>query len=421
MFAFVTGCEGPQGETGPAGADGTDGVDGQDGADANETCKLCHNPESVDMISVQYQFSKHEYGEAAFEEAGRTGCTPCHAQQGFLDVVERNVPATFTLNTTTSKYVNDYSNLSTQSYGEIGCATCHSAIHNTYTSADLPSLTTVAAVPMNMWGGAKTIDLPADGGTSNLCAKCHQPRPLTKSADSNVLDYAVLVSDPTATFNQLKPGYRTGVHYGTVGAIMAGKGGIEFSGAVAYGNSPHTEAASCQDCHMAEINGRVGGHTFSAIGNYNGCNVTGCHTNLSSSSSIVTNGKTAIKTKLDALAAKLVIDGVEIMNRNPDSEHNLWYSATTNHYDGNMNIYDPSSNPDGPDNNPTGQFKNTSPSSSWTQAQKDENAALPTMTLTNAQMGAIINFQMCLREFSMGMHNYKYSAALLDNSIALLP
>ena len=60
--------EGPMGQTGPAGKDGTNGADGKD---ANETCKMCHSAASVDLISTQYQFSKHEYGEAAFEESDR--------------------------------------------------------------------------------------------------------------------------------------------------------------------------------------------------------------------------------------------------------------------------------------------------------------------------------------------------------------
>ncbi|MDZ7607567.1 MAG: multiheme c-type cytochrome [Cyclobacteriaceae bacterium] len=338
-------------------------------------------------------------------------------------MVARNVPATFTIPTGATRYANNYVTTADKAYGDIGCSTCHSAIHNSYTSADLPSLTTVAPVGMIMWSSTKTIDLQADGGTSNLCVKCHQPRPLTKSADGNVLDYQALVDNPSAAFTQITAlAYRSHVHYGSVGAIMAGMGGVEFAGAVAYGNSPHTANASCSDCHMAEgVNGRAGGHTFSAIGNYQGCNTTGCHADLSSSSSMVTNSKAAIKAKLDALAAKLVVGGVEILNRDPDSEHNLWYSATTNRYDGYLNVYDPNSNPDGPANNPSGQFKNGGNTSSWTQAQKDYNNTLPVLSVTNAQMGAIINFQMCLREFSLGMHNYKYSAALLDNSIALLP
>ena len=78
-FLFAS-CEGPMG---PAGKDGADGADGADGVDANETCKQCHNPEVVDAVAVQFELSKHSYGEAAFEEAGNTGCTPCHTSEAF--------------------------------------------------------------------------------------------------------------------------------------------------------------------------------------------------------------------------------------------------------------------------------------------------------------------------------------------------
>ena len=108
------------------------------------------------------------------------------------------------------------------------------------------------------------------------------------------------------------------------------------------------------------------------------------------------------------------------MNRNPDAESNMWAANTSNKYDGYLNIYDPINNPDFAANNPTGTFQNPSPSNSWTQEQKDFNLTLPKITLTNAQMGSIINFQLCLRDYSLGIHNYKYTKALLENSLAVL-
>ena len=169
-------------------------------------------------------------------------------------------------------------------------STCHSALHSTYEGTDFSPLTNTAAVSMTMWAGAKSINVASDGGMGNLCVKCHQPRPLTTSStisDGNVVDYAGLVAAPTAIFydnavgnaapNKVIPSYRTHVHYGTVGAIYAGVGGIEFPGTLTYENSPHTAGASCQDCHMADITGRAGGHTFNVKGNFKGCNATGCH------------------------------------------------------------------------------------------------------------------------------------------------
>ena len=145
LSAFVVMCiasscvkEGPMGLTGPAGANGKDGTNGKD---ANETCKVCHTSTKVDLISTQFQFSKHEYGEAAFEEAGNVGCTPCHAQEAFKDIVARDVQPVFVLGTN-GKYSLQYNTQSSTAYGEIGCSTCHSSLHTTYGTADL-AFTTV--------------------------------------------------------------------------------------------------------------------------------------------------------------------------------------------------------------------------------------------------------------------------------------
>jgi hypothetical protein len=419
----LTSCtkEGPQGI---AGTNGTNGKDGTNGTDGTAGCVTCHKADGIELMATQFEFSKHSYGEAAFEESGNTGCTPCHASEAFKYVCENNVPSTFTLNTTTNKWVNDYATISSAAYGEITCSTCHSTLHTTYSAGDL-ALTTVAPVSMTMWAGAKTINLSQKGGESNLCVKCHQPRPFTNSAtDGHVLDYVGLATNPTAVFydpagttNVLKPGYRTHTHYGTAGAVFAGMGGVEFNAGTAYLNSAHTTAASCQDCHMAAINGRSGGHTFNATNNFSGCNQTDCHADLNSSSTLWTATRADIKADLDALAAKLVEGGIDILNRNPDASTNLWAGITTNNYDGYLNIYDPINNPSGPTNNSV-QFQNPS-TNGFTQAQKDINAGLQKITLTNAQMGSIINFQLCLRDYSLGIHNYKYTKALLSNSIAV--
>lgn len=422
-------------KTGPPGLTGDKGDAGLNGADANQTCKLCHNPTVVDAKAVEFQFSKHSYGTVAFDESGNTGCSPCHTQLGFQSVVKNNTSTVFVKDAVTLKYSNPYAASATSDIGAISCFTCHSQLHTTYGYTDFSPLTTTAAVPMTMWGGAKTINLTQDGGKSNLCIKCHQPRPFTSAIDGNVLDYASLKSAPTAAFYNsamatpvLKPGYRTHTHYGTVGAIYAGMGGVEFAGTLGYGSSVHTTKASCSDCHQAAVLNKSGGHTFSAAGNFNGCNTTACHGAAPVSATDAVhwvNPRATIKGLLNSLAAKLTEGGVDILNRNPDAvttdaSFNNWAGLTTNNYDGYLNIYDPITNPTGPANNAT-MFQNPSPASSWTAAQKATNLTLPTLTLTNAQMGAIINFQLCLREFSLGIHNYAYTQALLTNSIAILP
>jgi hypothetical protein len=282
-----------------------------------------------------------------------------------------------------------------------------------------------------MWKGSKSIDITADGGISNLCIKCHQPRPLTTSSSTSngdVVDYASLISSPNSLLydntignaapNKIVPSYRTHVHYGTVGAVYAGKGGVEFAGTQTYTNSAHTAGASCQDCHMAPMVGKSGGHTFRAEGNFANCNMTGCHSSAITSSS-TTFWKTTrdeIKLLLDNLAGKInaVGAGTAILHSDTDAESNLWAGHTTGNWDGYLNIYDPSSNP-------TGVWKNPGNTSSWTADAKATNNALPTFpSLKNVVVGSMINFQMCLREYSLGIHNYKYTKALLQNSIEVM-
>src|SRR5450759_3724555 len=249
-----------------------EGPQGASGTDANETCKQCHSPSMVDKVAVEFQMAKHSWGTTAFEEAGNTGCTPCHAEKAYIYVCQNNVPSTFTF--TNGKWVNDYTTDAANTFGAIGCWTCHSSLHTTFGVADL-AYTSTAPVSMTMWKGDKTIDLPADSGVSNLCAKCHQPRPLTCGYDpaGRVLNYDSLKNWPlTVQYDTtagvinhgVKPSYRMHVHYGAVGAVYAGVGAIEFPGSRTYSNSKHTTVASCPNCHMANpMTGIAGGHSFS--------------------------------------------------------------------------------------------------------------------------------------------------------------
>lgn len=417
---LITACEGPAGPS---------------GKDANETCKECHNQTVVEPKITEFGFSKHEYGEVAFDEAGVTGCTPCHTSDGFRYVTEHNVPSTFTAGTN-GKFVNDYSSVSDKTLGKFTCFTCHSSLHSTYSIDDFHPLTNTAAVSMTMWKGAKSIDLTQGGASSNLCIKCHQPRPLTTSSSTSngdVVDYAALAASPSTVYydnvvgnaapNKVIPSYRTHVHYGAQGAIYAGKGGVEFTGSLTYTNSAHTTTAACVDCHSAPVSLRAGGHTFrcrsdagaltsSSSWNFNGCNVAGCHTGISATSPLFAGTRTENQTLLNTLAAKInaVGGGTNILHAEPDGTLNLWAGETTGNFDGYLNIYDPSTNPNGVWKNPS--------SGSFTTAQKATNNALPAFpSLKAGVLGAMINFQLCLREYSLGIHNTKYSKALLQNSI----
>jgi hypothetical protein len=425
---FLSSCtkEGPQGPAGPAGNAGSDGKD------ANETCKVCHTAAVVDAIATEFELAKHNWGEAAFAEAGKTRCSPCHEQKAFVYVCIHNTPATFTFNSATNQWVNDYSVPDSETIGEISCFTCHSNLHTTYDATDL-ALTTTAAVPMTMWGAAKTINLTQKEGIGNLCIKCHQPSPLTANTSydpsGRLIHYDSLKNFPMAMQwdstvgapnNGIKPSYRTHVHYGVVGAVYAGMGAIEYPGSLNYENSPHTALASCQDCHMADsMYGIAGGHAFNmrnakgsalvltgpskTTWNFNGCNVTGCHISdpLDGNSVKFLDTRSEIRTLLNALAEKINAcgGGHDILHKS-NAPDNLWAGITTNNYDGYLDIFDVSSNPAG----------------YW----KMDGTQPKFPKLLNVQLGALINFQFCLREYSLGIHNYLYVKALLVNTTEAL-
>ncbi|MEI8202351.1 MAG: collagen-like protein [Bacteroidota bacterium] len=462
------GATGAVGATGANGANGATGVHGDMGATGpagvlSVNCLECHdhnNPTAgsiaANKVNAQKEivFSKHEEGaELAISEGGSTGCSPCHSHEGNHSVVDMAVVPTLTW--ASNKYsftynadVNASSNLTTMP-SKISCFTCHKSA-----AADSMHLYTVAPVQMCMYptysGGtvttaSKTINLTQKGGISNLCVKCHQPRPMQMSTTIGTaatfgasVNYADLAANPSVVFydsavgnaspNKLIPSYRTHNHYGAVGAIFAGQGGVEFPGATAYpsvGNaSTHPTAAACQDCHMASPTGMTGGHSFrvryqdtianTATYNFKGCLTTGCHTTMSATNVNWTSRRDTTTSLLLRIAAQLKTNGVEIMHKNPLYSSNIFALVTTAGYDGYLDIYDPSTNP-------TGLIKNPAQGSTWTAAQIATNNSLVKLrTLKNAQMGAIINFQLCLREYSLGVHNPMYSEALLRNTLATL-
>jgi hypothetical protein len=377
-FLF-TACEGP---TGPAGKD------------ANESCKLCHNSTVVETKAIEFEHAIHFSG-TAFEEGTRTGCAPCHSHQGFLYVVKNSTPVTFVADPANAgKFLNNYvvDNATATLPGAISCFTCHSSLHSTYTDADFLPLTSVATVPMTMYGGLKSINFAKTD--ANLCSKCHQPRPVTAST-GNLIDYSLLLSAPATTYSLSSLSYRTGIHYGAQGAMAAGVGGIEFG--TGYTNSQHTTLASCKSCHMAAPTGLAGGHSFNvydeygAKDNFNGCNVGGCHSTMSSTNATYTTTVSGMSTKLASLATKLnaIGGGHDILQKDP----------IDGKYHGYLDIYDASSNPSGYWKNPA----NGTP-------------AFP--VITNAQFGAILNYQLVFRGGGNGVHNYPYMSKLIDNSIA---
>ncbi len=464
----ASGTNGTNGATGPMGAMGFTGAQGPAGT-LSVNCLECHNhnassasatAKELDNAKKEIEFSKHAEGqELSIEEGYSVGCAPCHSHEGMHSVVDSaRVP---TLTWASNKYSFTYNADASQSSGlttmpgKISCFTCHKGA-----AADSMNLYNVAPVPMTMYptyvGGTvttagKTINLTQKGGISNLCVKCHQPRPMQMSTTIGAaatlgasVNYAALATTPSAIFydsvvgnaspNTLIPSYRTHNHYGAVGAIFAGQGGVEFAGTVSYpsataGYSTHATVAACQDCHMATPTGMTGGHTFRTAyydevtvpatstptyRNFKGCLTTGCHTTMTATTSSWTTLRTNTANLLNSIAALLKSSGIEIMHKNTDPSTNIFAHVTTAGYDGYLDIYDPSTNP-------LGLLRNPAQAASWTATQIATNNALPKLrSLKNAQMGAIINFQLCLREYSLGVHNPMYSTALLQNTLETL-
>jgi hypothetical protein len=196
-----------------------------------------------------------------------------------------------------------------------------------------------------------------DFGKGNTCAKCHQGRAITYPMDSTVFH----LSANTAM--------RFGFHHSPVANLFAGTGGIEIAGTESYDDANYHASVSntCITCHMSSAIGYVsGGHqlsmTYDADGvetdNTKGC--LGCHAGLTTFDR--DNVQTDIQALLDALETKLVNIGI----------------MDTNYY---------------------GQ------AGTWTYNQ----------------LGALVNFNMCREDKSLGVHNPTYIHALLKNSYDALP
>ncbi|MFH1936891.1 MAG: hypothetical protein ABIK52_04945, partial [Bacteroidota bacterium] len=247
---LFTSCtkEGPQGPPGAAGKDGTD---------ANATCTQCHNF-SDDIVARIFQYDASQHATGAVTTRNQSGCAGCHTGQGFREIIITGNPDT---------------EATIQNPVPIGCRTCH-MIHDTYTASDW-ALRTVAPITLRMNG--QTLDLAFDGGVSNLCAVCHQPRARTPWPAVGGTEPMVITSG------------HWGPHYGTQSVILAGMGAFEgINGKIAFPNSPHRNIASCGTCHMADAYSNLsGGHTWwmtdeNGRENTAGCEAADCHPDIES-------------------------------------------------------------------------------------------------------------------------------------------
>ena len=197
-----------------------------------------------------------------------------------------------------------------------------------------------------------------DIGKGNLCINCHQARARTPA-----------LPDPNTTGTISLTSSHWGPHYGAQGTMFTGAGAYETVGSTPYANSAHTTMVgnACIGCHMAPVTGgrAAGGHTFrveSVDGdlNTNGC--VQCHTDAGELETLVEATQLEIEDLLFELGEKLYAKGIF------NASHGLVVPVDVSH---------------------------------------DE-------------AGAVWNFFFVEEDKSYGVHNAKYTRALLKNSIEAL-
>lgn len=247
----------------------------------------------------------------------------------------------------------------------VNCRTCHN-IHTKYDSTDY-ALTYTS--PVKFRHGGQTVNF----GEGNLCAKCHQAR---------VVSPLPTVGGDSVTISN----FRWGPHYSMNANILAGVGGYEISGPENYpSTNPHRTLIKdgCITCHMARPYGTfAGGHTFKMTYESGGskfehvvsCAQSDCHPGATK---FDIDGKvTEIKNLIAQLRQKLLDKGLLDVTRatTPDDVLNEYIML--------------------PNNRPK--------------------------KFSSLEAGAVLNYLLVAKDRSYGIHNYKYTKALLVNTINAL-
>ncbi len=156
---------------------------------------------------------------------------------------------------------------------------------------------------------------------------------------------------------------RWGPHYGTETLILNAADCYEVPGSLPYTDSGHKNVASCATCHMATPIGNTGGHTF--FPNVNGC--TSCHPGATDFN---INGR---QTEIHDLFEELgqLLQDAKLIDA---TLHSVAYTSALGK------------------------------GSPW----------------TSEEAGAVFNFLVVEYDASFGAHNYKYTKALLTNTIEMV-
>jgi hypothetical protein len=283
----ANGLNGENGGNGINGVDGTDGTDGTDGVDGNMSCLACHTQAGMNALEALYTFSGHKAANAVGYAGGRGSCARCHSHSGFINYLT-GLPGAEPIDI-------DFPT-------RIDCETCHGN-HRSLEDDIAAPLRAEAAVTA-IADETVTLDF---GGTSNLCANCHQSRrgytyyqALTSvkigGIDTEVPEGMVAINSSHA-----------GPHHGPQANTLLGNGGIGASTI-----ATHT-SVGCTGCHMGEVDNdeKAGGHSFKP-------SLANCNTCHSGATDFDINGKrTEFNTRMTVIADALVTAGA--LSKDADS------------------------------------------------------------------------------------------------------
>lgn len=327
----ANGLNGVNGENGANGVDGTNGTDGTDGVDGNMSCLVCHTKAGMDALNVLYAGSGHNSANYVAYAGGRASCTPCHSNEQFQNYMASTPDREGT-------GLNPFPDVAYPT--KITCETCH-ANHQSLEDDITAPMTTVAPVVAKSDG--TIMDL---GNSSNLCINCHQSRrdasyydkateaktftrTFTKD-DIDVYSHAAWGPAGSAKLNATKDtltvtfdvpldnayvsSTHAGPHHGPQGNALLGNGG--------YGTSSKGTHASvgCTGCHMGEVEGMTGGHSFKP--SFASCNT--CHSGVTSFD--INGNRTEFDTRLAAIASALEALGALHFDAEDGAYHPMYAS-----------------------------------------------------------------------------------------------
>ena len=357
-----------------AGIDGTDGIDGVDGINGSDAdaalCVQCHASTHRDPIINAYATSRHATG-SSWARGTSSGCAQCHNNEGYIDYLSNNFFETDTdplspdfgdlildVNGDPIPMVNPDGYLVSNPINCTGCHTAHRSFDFTNDGNDY-ALRNIDPVKLVL-DPTVSVDLAnaSDAlGLSNACVTCHQPRP----------SYPI----PAGTGDYTITSFRFGPHHGPQSTMFEGVMGANIVGSTAYpgaganGDNGHRTGTSCTACHMSESTvATEGGHTWAP--SVDAC-VT-CHDTM-----------TALPTETSSWATNMPILEQLLIDKGYISESGNVLGA------------------------------------SGSNAGSSNPLVVP---VKDAQ--AIWNYKTLQEDNSQGMHNPKYTDALLKNSIEYL-